>query len=46
MNKYVRSCLDCKLFSMYLFDDCFIWYGRFLKKYKCDECGREEVENS
>lgn len=40
---YVRGCPKCKLFSMYLADPCYIWWGQLLKQYKCDECGHEEI---
>ncbi|EME3503462.1 hypothetical protein UL360_001815 [Enterococcus faecium] len=42
-KEYVKPCPNCKLFSMYLTDECFFWYGNELKKYVCDECGHEET---
>ncbi|RBT70841.1 hypothetical protein EA82_00750 [Enterococcus hirae] len=42
-EEYVKPCPNCKLFSMYLNDPCYIWYGQLLKQYICDECGHEEI---
>lgn len=25
-------------------DDCFLWWGKLYKKYKCSECFYEELE--
>ncbi|EME3537699.1 hypothetical protein IGJ83_001918 [Enterococcus pernyi] len=42
-KEYVKPCPNCKLFSMYLADAHFFWYGNKFKKYVCDECGHEEI---
>ena len=41
----MKGCPECKLFSLELVDDCFIWYGKFYKKYECGECFHTKLES-
>lgn len=46
MSNQTKGCPECKLFSLELVDPNFLWWGRLLKKYRCTECGHEEIEEA
>ena len=40
----IKGCPECKFFSLELIDPYFLIMGQLLKKYKCSECGYEEIK--